>query len=156
MKHDILGEIEQTGGDPFEATATILHESRNIQVGMLPDDQPLEVTLSLAAQVVSGLAELDKVAKKVASRDLLALYNEEWNSDDEDEDEDGGSIEPGSNPPLSETEFESKLTLRAINVSGSKMVDLYYDDQGMFLGHSVLVSSFDGADFGKAVAELFG
>lgn len=154
MKHDILGEIEQTGGDPFEATATIVHESRSIQVGMLPDDQPLEVTLSLAAEVVSGLAELDKVAKKAASRDLLDVYNEEWNA--EEEDEDGGSTEPVSNPPLSETEFESKLTLRAINVTGSKMVDLYYDDQGMFLGHSVLVSSFDGADFGKAVAELFG
>lgn len=154
MKHNILGEVEQSDGHPFDAVAMIRHDSRNIKVGIIRDDQPLEATLSLAAEAVSRLAELDKLAKQVAARDLRDRYNEGWNEYDEAQED--GSFKTVTNPKLSEAEFEAKLTLNAINVTGDRVIDFFYDDEKMFWGHSVFVNSLNGTDFREAHAEIFG
>ncbi len=154
MKHDILGEIEQSDSHPFDAIATIRYGSRDIKLGISGDDQPLESTLKLAAEVVCRLAELDKLAKKIAARDLRDCYNEGWNEYDEGQDD--GSFKRVSNPKLSEVEFEAKLTLNAVNVTGDRMLDFFHDDQRMFWGHSVFVNSLNGTDFSEARAEIFG
>src|SRR5687768_5586062 len=95
MTHDILGEVEQSDGHPFEAVATIPYGSRDIRFGISRDGQPLETVLKLAAEVVSRLAELDKLAKHVASRDLREGYNDGWNEYDEAQDD--GSFKTVSN-----------------------------------------------------------
>jgi hypothetical protein len=154
MKHDILGEVEQSDSQPFDAVATIRHGSRDIRVGIVRDDQPLETTLNLAAEVVRRLAELDTRAKRVAATGLRKNYNNGWNEYDEAQAD--GSFKTVSNPELSESEFEAKLSLNAINVTGDRMIDFYYDDEGMFWGHSVVVNSLDGVDFSNAQAELIG
>ena len=154
MKHAILGEVEQSDGHPFDAVAMIRQGSRDIKVGIIRDDQPLETTLNLAAEVVSHLAELDKLAKRVAARDLREGYNDGWNEYDEAQDD--GSFKRVSNPKLSEAEFEAKLTLNAVNVTGDRMIDFFYDDERMFWGHSVVVNSLNGVDFSEAHADIFG
>ena len=154
MKHAILGEVEQSDGHPFDAVAMIRQGSRDIKVGIIRDDQPLETTLNLAAEVVSHLAELDKLAKRVAARDLREGYNDGWNEYDEAQDD--GSFKRVSNPKLSEAEFEAKLKLNAVNVTGERMIDFFYDDERMFWGHSVIVNSLNGIDFSEAHAEIFG
>jgi hypothetical protein len=154
MKHDILGEVEQSDRHPFDAVATIRHGSRDIKVGIIRDDQPLETTLKLAAEVVSRLAELDKLAKRVAATDLREIYNNGWNEYDEGQED--GSFKTVSNPQLSEAEFEAKLSLNAVNVTGDQMIDFFYDDERMFWGHSVVVTSLNGIDFSGAHAEIFG
>lgn len=154
MTHDILGEVELSDGHPFDAVATIRYGSRDIKLGISGDDQPLETTLKLAAEVVSRLAELDKLAKRVASRDLREGYNDGWNEYDEAQDD--GSFKTVSNPKLTEAEFEAKLTLTAVNVTGDAMIDFFYDDQRMFWGHSVFVNSLKGTDLSEARAEIFG
>jgi hypothetical protein len=154
MKHDILGEVEQSGGHPFDAVAMIRHGKRDINVGIMRDDQPLEITLNLAAEVASRLAELDKLAKRVATRDLRETYNNGWNEYDEAQED--GSLKTVVNARLSEVEFEAKLSLRDVNVTGDRMIDFFYDDERMFWGHSVVVNSLSGTDFIEAHAELFG
>ena len=154
MKHDILGEVEQSDGHPFDAVTTIRYGSRDIRFGISRDGQPLETALRLAADAVSRLAELDKLAKHVASRDLREGYNDGWNEYDEAQDD--GSFKAVSNPKLSEAEFEAKLTLNAVNVTGDAMIDFFYDDERMFWGHSVFVNSLNGTDFSEARAEIFG
>lgn len=154
MKHDILGEVKQSDGHPFDAVAMIRHGSRDIQIGLSRDNQPFETTLRLAAEVVSRLAELDELAKRVAARDLRETYNNGWNEYDEAQED--GSFKTISNPQLSEVEFEAKLSLNALNVSGNELVTFFYDDARMFWGHSVVVTSLCGADFSEAQAELFG
>jgi hypothetical protein len=57
---------------------------------------------------------------------------------------------------VSEAEFEKKLSLNAVNVTGNQMIHFFYDDSGMFWGHSVVVNSLNGIDFSEARAELFG
>jgi hypothetical protein len=154
MNHDILGEVEQSDGRPFDVVATIRHGSRAIKVGIIRDDQPLETTLNLAAEVVRRLAELDKLAKRIAVTDLRGTYNNGWNEYDEAQED--GSLKPVSKPQLSSAEFQARLSLNGVNVSGERLIDFFYDDEGMFWGHSVVVSSLDGLDFSRARAELFG
>ena len=154
MKHDILGEVEQSDGHPFDAIATIRYYSRNIKFGISRDDQSLETTLKLATEVVSRLAELDKLAKQVAARDLRETYNNGWNEYDEAQED--GSLKTVINPQLSEAEFEAKLTLDAVNVTGDQMIGFFYDDERMFWGHSVFVKSLNGTDLSEARAEIFG
>ena len=90
----------------------------------------------------------------MASRDLREGYNDGWNEYDEAQDD--GSFKMVSNPKLSEAEFEAKLTLNAVNVTGDGMIDFFYDDQRMFWGHSVFVNSLNGTDLSEARAEMFG
>ena len=111
MKYDILGEVEQSDGHPFDAVAMIRHGSRDVKVGIMRDDQLLETTLKLAAEVVGRLAELDKLAKRIAARDLRETYNNGWNEYDEAQED--GSFKAVSNPQLSEAEFEARLSLSA-------------------------------------------
>jgi hypothetical protein len=130
MKHDILREVEPSDGHPFDAFAMIRHGSQDAKVGIMRDDQLLETTLKLAAEVVCRLAELDKLAKRIATRDLRETYNNGWKEYDEAQEE--GSFKPVSNPKLSEPEFEAKLSLNAVNVTGDQMIDFFYDDERMF------------------------
>jgi hypothetical protein len=154
LKHDILGEVEPADGHPFDATAVVRYGSRDIKVGLSRDDQPLEATLRLAAEVVGRLAELDARAKGVAVAGLRGTYNSGWNEYDEAQED--GSLKTVINPQLSEAEFAAKLSLRAVNVTGDQMVDFFYDDERMFWGHRVVVNSLNGVDFGEAHADLFG
>ena len=153
MRHDTLGELTPNG-DSGDHTATIPYGSRYIKVRIIPDDQALETTLNLAAGVMGRLQELDEAAKQVAVRDLCGTYNGGWNEYDEAQAD--GTFRSVTNPKLSQAEFEKKLSLNAINVTGDEMIDFFYDDENMFWGHSVVVTSLRGADLSDARAELFG
>lgn len=154
MKHEILGEIEQSDGHSFDAVVKILYSSRDIQIGIDRDRQPLESALNLAVEVVRRLAELDKLAKRIAVTHLREIYDNGWNEYDEVQED--GSLKSVLNPQLSEAEFEAKLSLDAVNITGDRVIDFFYGDENMFWGHSILVTSLDGLDFSKASAELFG
>jgi hypothetical protein len=154
VKHDILGEVEQSDGHPFDAIAVVRHGSRDIKVRLIRDDQPLETTLALAAEMVARLAELDKRAKGIAVADLRETYNSGWNEYDEAQED--GSLKTVTNSQLSEAEFEAKLSLQAVNITGDRMLDFFYDDERMFWGHSIVVNSLNGVDLSEAHAELFG
>ena len=153
-KHEILGEVQRTDGNPFDSIATIQYGSREIKVQISRDDQPFEITLKLAAEVVRYLPKLDELARRVAVADLRETYNHGWNEYDEAQKD--GSFKAVSNPQLSEAEFAAKLSLNALNVTGDRMIEFFYDDEGMFWGHSVVVTSPNGTDFSEAHAEIFG
>ena len=153
MHHDVLGDLIPDG-DCGDHTATIPYESRRIKVRISPDDQAFETTLRLAAEVVGRLHDLDKAAKQIAVRDLRDTYNGGWNEYDEAQGD--GTFKSVSNPALSEVAFEKKLSLNGVNVTGEGMIDLFYNDENMFWGHSVVVTSLCGLDFRDARAELFG
>lgn len=160
MQHDILGEVQLTEGGTFDAVAMVLRDSRNIEINISRDSQSLEVAISLAAEVVRRLPDLDKLAKQVATRSLRDTYNEYWREYDEVQED--GSLETVTNSELSEAEFEAKLSLKSVSVSvsgdgdGDGGIDFLYHDDGMFDGHSIVVSPLEGLDFSTARATLFG
>ena len=154
MNHAILGEIKQQPGESADLVATIAYGSGKIEIQIIRDDQPIETTVSVAAAVAGQLQALDQLAKQIAVRDLLGTYNSGWNEYDQVQAD--GSLKTVSNPKLSPEEFEKKLSLVAVNVTGRDMIEFFYEDCGMFWGHSVIVSSLNGLDFQQAIAELFG
>jgi hypothetical protein len=154
MNHAILGEIKRHAGESGDGVATVRYGSRNIKIQIIPDDQTFETTVQLAAEVVARLAELDNAAKRVIVARMRKSYNTGWK--DYDEVQADGSLKTVSNPPLSEAEFEQKFSLDAVNVTGDRMVEFFYEDSGLFWGHCVVVSSLAGTDFTNAHAELFG
>ena len=97
---------------------------------------------------------MDQVAKRIAVRDLRDTYNGGWNEYDEAQGD--GTFKSVSNPRLSEAEFEEKLSLNGINVTGKDVISFCYDNESMFWGHSEVVTSLRGIDFSDARANLFG
>ncbi|HUG67036.1 MAG TPA: DUF2262 domain-containing protein [Pirellulaceae bacterium] len=151
MKHDILGEIKR---DSDDGAASIDYESRKIDVKIIPDGQPFETALKLAADVVARLGEYDMTAKQIIVKDLRGTYNSGWNEFDEVQED--GSLKAVTNPQRSAAEFEKRFSLVGINVTGNTVVTLFYEDSGLFWGHSVFVSSLNGMDFSDAHADFFG
>jgi len=154
MKYDILGEIEGQDDHPFEGVATVQYDSRGIRVRMDADGQPFENTLKLAADVVRRLQELDSLAKRIAADKLLEVYNSGWNEYDEAQED--GSLKSVSNPKLSAAQFIAKLSLTDVDVTGDQMITFYYNDEGMFWGHAVVITSLSGIEFRDAFAEICG
>jgi hypothetical protein len=154
MTDEILGQIDRSEDDTGDAVATIQYSSRPIQIHLVPDDQPFDVTLQLAREVVRRLGELDRAARNIAVAGLREVYNHGWRAYDEVQED--GSLKPISNPPLSEAEFASKLSLTAVTVTNRDIIEFFYDDSGLFAGHCVIVRSMNGMDFSGARAELFG
>jgi len=154
MLHDVLGVIDRGETDSRDGVATIRYESREIKIQIIPDDQPFERSVELAAEVVARLAELDKTAKRAIVADLRDVYNDSWREYERVEED--GSRKLVSNPELSKNEFEAKFSLNGIDVIGSDIVDFFYDDCGLFSGHHVVVNSLNGTDFSDARAEFFG
>ena len=152
MKHPILGDIarEETEGS---GVASLHYGKRHINVRIIADEIPYESTVEIAAQVVLGITDLDAKAKQVAASELTSTYNNGWNEYDEVQND--GTTKYVSKPKLSPDQFGQKLSLNGINVTGN-MLELFYDDDGMFWGHSVVITSFDGIGFTETHAEIFG
>ena len=154
MTHDILGKVERSDGEPFDAVATIRYGSRDVEIGICCEGFPIATAVTFAAEVVQNLADLDRQARRVATADLRTTYNSGWNEYDIAHED--GTFETVSNPQLSEADFQARLSLTAINLSGEATIEFFYDDDQMFWGHSVVVISSNGLDFSDAYAQLFG
>lgn len=150
MKHQILGDITQEEGD---GVARVLYRGQTIDIRIIADEIPYDATIDVASSVFKDLAKIDARAKQIAARELTDTYNSGWNEYDEAQED--GTLKAVSNPKLTQEEFANKLRLNAINVTGS-MIDLFYDDEGMFWGHSVIVTSMDGTEFTDTHARIFG
>ena len=88
-----------------------------------PDAAPT-AAIAHAGRVLNSLAELEPEARQLAADELLEIYNEEWNDGD----------------PLSPDEFVTRLTLEDIGLAADGSAELFYQDGGLFAGHTVLVS----------------
>jgi hypothetical protein len=65
--------------------------------------------------------------------DALDNYNDKWRAEDA--------------PILSSDEFGKRLRLTHLGFLSRDSVDAFYDDDGMFGGHSLIAQSFDGEEF---------
>lgn len=146
--------VRKDKDSPGDGVATIEYRSRKIKVRIVPDDQPFQTTVILAADVVKRLPKLDKAAKRVIVACLRKTYNDGWNEYDEVQND--GSLKTVRNPKLSAKDFEERFSLEAVQVTGGEMIQFFYDDSGLFWGHSVVVSSHAGVSFSGARAELLG
>jgi hypothetical protein len=154
MIHPVLGELREKEVDSASRSASVAFGERQISVDIDPDGEPLEVAVALAAKVVSSLESLEVQAGNIIVRDLLDTYNGGWNEYDEVQED--GSLKAVQKPELSAEEFSSHFVLDSIQILGDACVDFWYPESDLFWGHSVHVSSLQGADFSDAQAQLFG
>lgn len=151
MRHPGLALYEI---DEKSARGKLLLDDRSIPLTVESEDKTLEEALSLATIIASALLSYDQISKDVAASDLLESYNSGWNAYDQAQED--GSFKTVINPELSANEFKERLVLSSVSVSSDSCVEFWYEDGGMFWGHSVFVQSLDGEDFGSARAQLFG
>lgn len=153
MRDPVLGQLTpdpQLAGS-FETLVTF--EGREIPLHVNPDDSDLETSLQLARALVEALETHTSKAKAAAAKNLLAEYNQHWR--DFQRYHQDGAVEDVMNPALCEDAFMRKLRLASLSVEGT-IIDFHFEDGGLFAGHSVFVTSFDGLRLEDTAAALFG
>lgn len=150
----MLPELRECAAVPGSLIGQVLHRGRALDLRVVDDGEPLSQVLGFAEKAVAALSELEAKAKLVAVRDLLTTYNEDWRHYGI-VGENGSSIEV-HDPELTSDQFQARLRLNGITVTGSTCLDLCFSDDRMFAGHSVFVTSTDGLQCANADATLFG
>lgn len=111
----------------------------------LPPGHEIHVSFTgAAAEAEEGLARARRAyefigpsqehLRRAAARRLLDVYNDEWNEGDE----------------IGEDGFIARMTLEAISFFASGDAEVFYDDGGLFRGHTVLVSIGSGGEITDA------
>jgi len=142
----VLGELTSR---PDGYASIVRFQGREFELTIDPDGEDLESCLGLARKIVEALEGMHTKAKSVASNILLETYNDDWRfystvSDDVED------------PQLSANDFEQRLELAGIGVTGSLIIDFCFNDDNLFAGHSIFVTSFDGDKLNDVDASLFG
>jgi hypothetical protein len=139
MEDEILGRLSNNALFPDTLEGSLAYGGRQISVCLISEKTRLPQCLALARAIVSELTQIDERAKNAATDGMLYLYNESWREYGE-VDEDGEYVEV-SNPELTEEEFKSRLTLTDVSVHGDRSVSLSYDNDDLFAGHAIVLTS---------------
>jgi hypothetical protein len=139
MEDEILGRLSNNALFPDTLEGSFAYGGRQIPVCLVAEKTRLPQCLALARAIVSEITQIDERAKNAATDGMLYLYNESWREYGE-VDEDGEYVEV-SNPELTEEEFKSRLTLTDVSVYGDRSVSLSYDNDDLFAGHAIVLTS---------------
>jgi hypothetical protein len=153
MRDDILGSLEKSNCGQDCLVGQIDYLGRIIHLTIDPDGTDLSLILPLARDIVREISKYDLTAREFAAKHLLEEYNEDWRKYQKEDEH--GNMRDVINPVLSPEGFKERISLNAIGITGDSLWDLYYDDGGLFAGHSIIVTSFDGLAFSDIVATLF-
>ena len=86
-----------------------------------------------ARSVVSNLKGITAAARAYAAAEMLEQKNTSWPDEDEDENE----------TIIDAIEFQKRMILESVWVNDDQSMTLWFDDGGLFDGHSIAVE-FDG------------
>ncbi len=150
----MLPELHPDPQLPQVWLGTLTFNGRKVDLRVDPDGVPKEECMASALQAVRALSELDVKAKAAAAAELLPNYNQNWRHFSQTKAD--GTFEDVHEPELTASSFKQRLTLTSIEAMGNDCYTLFYSDDNMFAGHSVVVTSFDGLEFSNSSAELFG
>lgn len=154
MNHPTLGRLESKGTDEDSFEGQVNTDGTIIGLSISLDTAPQDQVFKFAEMVVNSISDLNEKSKGVICRDLLETYNLGWNEYDEVQED--GSIKTVVNPTLDSGQFINQFELSSISICGTECVELWYQPNDLFWGHSVFVTSFDGLKFEDANAQMFG
>ena len=154
MNDEVLGPLIPDADLPEILVGSIDWQDRQIVLRITPDSDPVEDCIRLAREAVGELSRISEAAKRTASDQLLATYNENWREYQELNDSSEWIL--FSNPALSPKDFEAHLTLRSFEIVGADSLSLWFDDGDLFSGHSVVVDIHDGLECNQLAASLYG
>lgn len=153
MNDPVLGVLKSAPQFSTCMLASVSYQGREISLTLDPDGEEVEACLGLARDLVTSLEVLESKARAVAAEKLLDEYNQSWRTFSRARAD--GSMEEVIHPVLAGSEFRQRLGLESLAVTGS-MIEFCFTDDGLFAGHSIFVTSFDGTGFTDTDATLFG
>ena len=147
MKPYKITDFTQHTDDPtsYEGTVVLNGEELGVSI-ILEDESETEKIEQLMNTLFGGIDTLLPKAKECIAEEFLELYNDNWRFGDDDEND-------PDKPELTKEEFMKALSLQSF-LFYSEDVEVFFDDNDMFLGHSLIASEFDGENFNYA--QMFG
>ncbi|MEZ6094949.1 MAG: DUF2262 domain-containing protein [Pirellulaceae bacterium] len=150
--NSMFGEIStDSSGDLL---AMLTHDGKSVKFIILKSELAATEGLSLASDVAKDLPNIDAIMKKAAARLLTANYNDVWREYDEEQAD--GSFKTIVDPKLTQEAFVQKLQLQALHVHEHGQLDFYYENQNLFWGHLVCVTTDNGLKLDVRDATLIG
>ena len=102
-------------------------------------------TEKIEQQMNTFISEIDTLspkARECIAEKFLELYNDNWRFGGDDEDD-------PDKPELTKEEFMEALSLQSL-LFYSEDVEIFFVNDDIFLGHSLIASDFDGENFNDA------
>ncbi len=121
---------------------TIESDQQKIDISLNLEDISLEEMIALGNSFFEDFEDKKNKATDEIVSAFHKNYNENW------ADEDNGY------PVLSAEEFREKLTITAIHFYAKDLIDVVYNEDGMFGNHYLIAQSYDGENFDDTT--LFG
>ena len=147
MKQYKIKDFTQHTDDPTSYDGTVVINGEELSVDIILEDEG--ETEKIEQQMNYFFSEIDtlsKKAKECIAEKYLDLYNDNWRFGNDDEDD-------PDKPELTKEQFMEALSLRSL-LFYSEDIEVFFDDNDMFLGHSLIASEFDGENFNDA--QMFG
>ena len=147
MRQYKITDFTQHTDDPtsYEGTVVLNGEELGVSI-ILEDEGETEKLEQLMNTLFGGIDTLLPKAKECIAEEFLELYNDNWRFGDDDEND-------PDKPELTKEQFMEALSLQSF-LFYSEDVEVFFDDNDMFLGHSLIASAFDGENFNDA--QMFG
>ena len=147
MKQYKITDFTQDSDDPTSYDGTVVLNGEEFGVSIILEDEgETEKVEQLMNTFFNEIDTLLPKAKECIANEFLDLYNDNWRFGDDDEDD-------PDKPELTKEEFMEALNLRSL-LFYSEDVEVFFDDNDMFLGHSLIASDFDGENFNYS--QMFG
>jgi len=147
MKPYKITDFTQHTDDPTSYDGTVVINGEELRVDIILEDEG--DTEKIEQQMNTFISEIDTLsqkAKECIAEKFLDLYNDNWRFGGDDEDDE-------DKPELTKEQFIEALSLRSF-LFYSEDVEIFFDNNDMFLGHSLIASDFDGENFNDA--QMFG
>ena len=147
MKQYKITDFTQHTDDPTSYDGTVVINGEELRVDIILEDEgDTEKIEQLMNTFLSEIDTLSQKAKECIAEKFLELYNDNWRFGGDDEDDE-------DKPELTKEQFMEALSLQSF-LFYSEDVEVFFDDNDMFLGHSLIASDFDGENFNYT--QMFG
>ena len=143
MKQYKIKDFTQHTDDPTSYDGTVVINGEELRVEIILEDEG--DTEKIEQQMNTFLSEINTLlpkAKECIAKKFLELYNDNWRFGDDDKDDE-------DKPELTKEQFIEALSLRSF-LFYSEDVEIFFDNNDIFLGHSFIASDFDGENFNDA------
>ena len=147
MKQYKITDFTQHTDDPTSYDGMVVINGEELRVDIILEDEG--DTEKIEQQMNTFISEIDTLsqkAKECIAEKFLDLYNDNWRFGGDDEDDE-------DKPELTKEQFIEALSLRSF-LFYSEDVEIFFDNNDIFLGHSLIASDFDGENFNDA--QMFG
>ena len=146
MKQYKITDFTQDSNDPTSYDGTVVLNGEEFGVSIILEDEgETEKVEQLMSTFFNEIDTLLPKAKECIANEFLDLYNDNWRFGDDEDNPD--------KPELTKEEFMEALSLQSL-LFYSEDIEVFFDDNDMFLGHSLIASEFDGENFNDA--QMFG